>query len=470
MNAHELFESIRVLRERPDICVKEFKWGPPSPPSVIAAMHEQHFPADMIDFYKEVNGVDFSWEFKDRPVEPSEFHVPSYDTPADVVWEKGKDYDPSVSEYYVDFGVGDCEFLYVDVIQPEGIAYLVREEDGKESIRFGCAAEEAEGPILCHAFSEYLQMCVRHGFGWYWPVAGGGGADIDEVVLRLQRVPEEIPDKTLPGLRVVISKLQRHGGCGRGTVVGPISAEGCEVDGTVCVQLDVGLEIGIDPSEIVILDHDDEYEMLRKSDPDEKIFNDILRRSPPEILHWIAYSALSNASHMFLTCGDDVSIEFDAPRVFGLLCSLSSEESRFRANLMFIRFALESIDLTVSGSSMPWQPHMLMESVAPTSSFSGNDAMDRFLGTLVFLFVRAWEVRGMPDRLFMSDILSPELMEMWGTLQPTLVTASHRPSSRWKDVLNFFNVWRESEFPSKTGKEMMRKYPHFPPYPSNHDV
>jgi hypothetical protein len=197
MNAHELFECIRALRERPDVHVGEFKWCSPAPPAVILAMREQHFPEDLIDFYKEVNGIDFSWSFKDRPIESSEFHVPAYATVGDVTWEKGKDYDPSSSEYYLDFGIGDCEFLYVDVIQPEGITYLVRESDGKESIRFGCAAEEAEGPILCHAFSEYLTKCVRHGFGFYWPVGGGGAADIDELILRLQKIPEEIPDKSM---------------------------------------------------------------------------------------------------------------------------------------------------------------------------------------------------------------------------------------------------------------------------------
>jgi hypothetical protein len=176
------------------------------------------------------------------------------------------------------------------------------------------------------------------------------------------------------------------------------------------------------------------------------------------VLHWIAYTAQSNSSHMFLSCGDDVSIEFDTPRVFALICSLSSEENRFRANLLFLRFALASIDLTVSGSVLPWQPRMLMESVSSTSSFSGNDAIERFLGSLVFLFVRSWESRGMQEELSVGDVLSLELMEIWGALQPALVDASHRPSSRWKGILNFFGAWRESAFPCKIGKEIMRKY------------
>jgi hypothetical protein len=66
----------------------------------------------------------------------------------------------------------------------------------------------------------------------------------------------------LPGLRVVVSKIQSNGGCGRGTV-----CRRGEGDDTILVRLDVGLEIGLDPSEIVILDHDDEYEMFRKRDP-----------------------------------------------------------------------------------------------------------------------------------------------------------------------------------------------------------
>lgn len=153
----QLRQFVKALKKRVDIKVKVAKIGKKATKSALANL--VNIPSELVDFYREMNGIHIEWEF----IEPSGsgcLHIPSISE-----WTKFTE----EGDHEMNFGA-NFEALILDNIQAEAATYLVRDKTTQKiELLFANQGEGARGVIPATSIQSYLEQAMLNGLVHYWP-------------------------------------------------------------------------------------------------------------------------------------------------------------------------------------------------------------------------------------------------------------------------------------------------------------
>ncbi|MCA9524157.1 MAG: hypothetical protein KC609_24485 [Myxococcales bacterium] len=246
---------IDELSQRPDVAVRTRAIGHETPQAVIDRLRGT-LPDELLDFYREMNGVHFEWEF----VERGDTFFGAICVPTlDAQLQMGADRD---------------ELLF-DEPYSELPVLLARRGDGCEL--FTMPSSITEAPSRWSSIAEYLVETTENAFVVYWP-------HYERVALRaLERLarPPLTPTPLRPGTRIASHTFEPTL---RGTIERRVAPEAIadptlpdDELGYLLVRFDHGVVAWVPARHVTTVDGNDVYEEA-VNDP-ERYFEQLMTQS-----------------------------------------------------------------------------------------------------------------------------------------------------------------------------------------------